>query len=80
MSKKILIADDDKTLTKILASFLVENGYKVIVANDGEEALKKLQGSGGPAEVLEMAAFIAKSKRGVMRPASGGQAAEEEVG
>ncbi|MBF0122142.1 MAG: response regulator [Candidatus Omnitrophica bacterium] len=43
MSKKILIADDDKTLTKILSSFLVEHGYKIIVAHDGEEALMKLE-------------------------------------
>lgn len=43
------------------------------------DALKKLQASGGPAEVLEMAAFIERSKRGVMRPA-GGSETEEEVG
>ena len=43
MPKKILIADDDKTLTKMLGSFLGEKGYQVIVTHDGEEALKKLE-------------------------------------
>ena len=43
MAKKILIADDDKTLTKMLSSFLTEQGYKVTVAHDGEEALRKIE-------------------------------------
>ncbi|MBF0569369.1 MAG: response regulator transcription factor [Candidatus Omnitrophica bacterium] len=43
MAKKILIADDDKTLAKLMGSFLEENGYQVVLAYDGEEALKKVQ-------------------------------------
>ena len=43
MAKKILVADDDKTLTKMLEFFLGEQGYEVIVAHDGEEALKKVE-------------------------------------
>ena len=43
MGKKVFIVDDDKTLTKILQSFLHEHGYEVIVSHDGEEALAKLE-------------------------------------
>ncbi len=43
MPKTILLADDDRTLTKIVGKFLEDDGYRVLVANDGEEALKKLE-------------------------------------
>jgi len=42
MPKKILIIDDDLTLTRLLTVFLRENGYYIAVASDGEEGLGKL--------------------------------------
>lgn len=43
MPKKILMADDDKTLTRSVSVFLAEQGYDLCVAHDGEEALDKLR-------------------------------------
>jgi two-component system, OmpR family, response regulator CpxR len=43
MSKTILIADDDRIMTRMLGSFLTEQGYRVLVAHDGEEALQTLE-------------------------------------
>ena len=39
----ILIVDDDSTNLKVLFSFLKESGFKVLVAQDGESAIEKLQ-------------------------------------
>lgn len=38
--KKILICDDEKEILEILELFLSKEGYKIIKAYDGEEALK----------------------------------------
>lgn len=43
MGRKILIADDDPTLTRMLSGYLGENGYNVVVARDGDEALQKVE-------------------------------------
>ena len=43
MAQKILIADDDPTLTRLLGSYLGEHGYDIVVARDGDEALRKLE-------------------------------------
>ncbi|MCT4509453.1 MAG: response regulator transcription factor [Tepidibacter sp.] len=37
--KKILIADDEKRMRKLVSDFLKKEGYSIIEANDGEEAL-----------------------------------------
>ena len=37
----ILIADDEVRIRKLLADFLRKDGYMVVEANDGEEALEK---------------------------------------
>jgi DNA-binding response OmpR family regulator len=45
MSKKvrnILVVDDSSTSTFLMESFLEENGYKVMVAEDGEKAINLL--------------------------------------
>ncbi|NLE65393.1 MAG: response regulator [Elusimicrobia bacterium] len=42
MAKKILIADDDRTLVKLLEATLQDAGYETVVAYDGEEALGKI--------------------------------------
>lgn len=43
MAKKILIADDDPTLTRLISIYLGEQGYDTVVAHDGESALRKLE-------------------------------------
>jgi DNA-binding response OmpR family regulator len=37
--KKILVADDDPDITRLLKGLLEEEGYEVIMANDGQKAL-----------------------------------------
>lgn len=38
---KILVADDDKNICELLRLYLEKEGYTVVLANDGEEALSK---------------------------------------
>ncbi|MGL6248072.1 MAG: response regulator transcription factor, partial [Culicoidibacterales bacterium] len=38
---RILIADDEKQMLKILAAFLGKEGYDVDVVEDGEQAVQK---------------------------------------
>lgn len=40
--KKILIADDEKMILKVIESRLKANRYDVVTAEDGEEALAKI--------------------------------------
>ena len=40
MSQKILIADDEPTIVAALEFLLRQSGYEVLVARNGEEALK----------------------------------------
>jgi len=42
-AKRILVIDDDVTFTKTFEPFLRSQGFEVIVANDGEEGIKKLK-------------------------------------
>ncbi len=39
MGKKILIVDDDETMSRLLANQLKEEGYSVITANNGANAI-----------------------------------------
>ena len=41
MAKKILVVDDEANIVELLQSRLEKNGYGVIVAYDGQEALEK---------------------------------------
>ena len=43
MSKKILIADDERNIVTALEFLLQRNGYEVHVARNGEEALKQVE-------------------------------------
>jgi CheY-like chemotaxis protein len=40
MGKKILVIDDEPDVVTYLKTLLQKNGYEVLVATDGEEALK----------------------------------------
>ena len=42
-NKKILVADDDDDVRKILSIFLTFAGYNVDCVNDGEEAMRSLE-------------------------------------
>ncbi len=42
--KRILVADDDKKDSKLLEDCLLQQGYEVILAHDGQEALDKTMG------------------------------------
>jgi DNA-binding NtrC family response regulator len=41
---KILVADDERSITEGLSAILADEGYEVEVASDGEQALKKIDG------------------------------------
>ncbi len=41
--KKILVADDEELIRRLVSDFLVQEGYEPILANDGEEALQMFE-------------------------------------
>ena len=41
--KKVLLVEDETGFSELLANLLREDGYEVVVANDGQEGLDKLQ-------------------------------------
>jgi DNA-binding response OmpR family regulator len=43
MSQRILVVDDDKSIVKVLASYLEQAGYRALSAHDGETALHILR-------------------------------------
>ena len=43
MAKKILVVDDEKPISDIIKFNLEKEGYEVVVAYDGEEALEKVE-------------------------------------
>lgn len=43
MSKKVLIAEDEDLLRRLIERVLVKNGYTVILAEDGQQALRLLK-------------------------------------
>jgi CheY-like chemotaxis protein len=50
----ILVVDDDPDLRKSLAEVLLEEGYEVSCARDGEEALRALDGEAPSAILLDL--------------------------
>ncbi|MBS4026587.1 MAG: response regulator [Clostridia bacterium] len=42
MTKKVMLIDDDKLLSKIVADYLTQEGYQMITAYDSEEAIEKI--------------------------------------
>ena len=43
MAKKLLIADDEPNIVTALEFLLARGGYEVLIARDGDEALKALE-------------------------------------
>ena len=54
MKEKILIVDDEKEISELLAIYLKNDGYDVEIAFDGEEALKKVKGQPPDAMILDI--------------------------
>ena len=70
MAKKILIADDDKGFVKLLGAFLKKQGYEIVVAYDGAEALQKMEKTSPDLVLLDIVmpnvngyAFVLEVKR-----------------
>ncbi|MBI5483243.1 MAG: response regulator, partial [Deltaproteobacteria bacterium] len=51
-TETILLAEDECLVRTFLTAVLTEAGYRVITANDGEEALQKFKGSAEPIQLL----------------------------
>ena len=51
---KILIAEDDPFLNKIMGNYLKDEGFEVEVAKDGEEALEKIKANGYKMVLLDL--------------------------
>ena len=43
MQNKILVADDDRNICELLRLYIEKEGFSVILANDGEEALRQFE-------------------------------------
>jgi len=43
MAQTIMVVDDEAPITKVIEDILAPEGYTVVVANDGNEALEKLK-------------------------------------
>jgi len=54
MSKSILVVEDDADIAELLRLNLVDEGYDVQVASDGETGLTKLQANGYDALILDL--------------------------
>lgn len=53
-AKKILIAEDNAEMRKVLAIRLEINGFKVVAAENGEEALEKAKGEKPDLLILDL--------------------------
>jgi two-component system, OmpR family, alkaline phosphatase synthesis response regulator PhoP len=54
MGKKILVVDDEPIITKVLESRLKANGYDVVSAADGQEALNKARSENPDLIILDI--------------------------
>ena len=43
MAARILVADDNEALAELLEIVLIERGYDVVIAHDGDDLLQKVQ-------------------------------------
>ena len=51
---RILVVDDDPHLTRMLAMYLQVEGYEVVTAREGEEALRDLDANGADLVILDV--------------------------
>lgn len=54
MAKKVLVVDDEKPISDIIKFNLEKEGYEVIVAYDGEEALEKVEDDSPDLIILDL--------------------------
>lgn len=54
MAKKILVVDDEKPISDIIKFNLEKEGYEVVTAFDGEEALNKVEGEQPDLIILDL--------------------------
>jgi len=54
MAFKLLVVDDDRAITDMLKQMLLNSGYDVAVAYDGEEALLKIKGENPDIIILDL--------------------------
>jgi two-component system response regulator (stage 0 sporulation protein F) len=50
--KKILVVEDDERLQKLLRDEIIEEGYEVLIASDGKEALSMLKDMGEQPDLI----------------------------
>ncbi len=51
---RILVIDDDESITSTVSAFLAARGYKVTVANDGDDALEEIRAGDYPVIVSDI--------------------------
>jgi len=54
MAKKILVADDDPDIIEELSMLLEDEGYEVVAAKDGAEALEKIKEENPDLVILDL--------------------------
>lgn len=54
MAKKILIIEDDKFLRELIARKLLDEGFEIVEAVDGEEGIKMIKESGPDLVLLDL--------------------------
>lgn len=54
MAKKILVVDDEKPISDIIKFNMEKEGYEVVVAYDGEEALEKVESESPDLIILDL--------------------------
>ena len=52
--RPILVVDDDVTIAMTIESFLIEEGYTVVIAHNGKEALERVEESSPVVILLDM--------------------------
>ncbi len=54
MARTILFVDDDRSLCKLLSKAFSVEGYRVVRAHDGQEALERFGGRNAPAAASQL--------------------------
>jgi two-component system alkaline phosphatase synthesis response regulator PhoP len=54
MAQRILVVDDDRAIVRLVRAYLEQSGYQVLVAYDGDEALRSLRSDRPDLMVLDL--------------------------